>query len=284
MNNKVLILGASGLLGQTLVKFFKDKNYSIGTFSRKSLEYLDTNINVYSGDILDYEVLEKVVKKYDIVINCTGQITNPINQCLALNTRGISNIIRAIKKYNKKLIHISSMSIYGTSNYVNEESSLNPETPYATMKSFSDYLIMEQLTDYTILRVSNLFGKNQKKGIINYLTKSYLSNTKDLYFNNNGNLKRYYLHIEDLSQVIDKIIQKKTQGIYNIIGEDQLTIKQLILMFEEVLNYKFNIVYEEISAMENIDNADCSKLNNHILLEYKINVKKYITGLSNEII
>ena len=284
MNNKVLILGASGLLGQTLVELFKDKNYNIGTFSRNSLEYRDANIKLYTGDILDYEVLEKVVKKYDIIINCTGQITNPVNQCLILNTRGISNIIRAIKKYSKKLIHISSMSIYGTSNYVNEESNLNPETPYATMKSFSDYLIKEQLTDYTILRVSNLFGKNQKKGIINYLTKSYLSNTKDLYFNNNGNLKRYYLHIEDLSILIDKIIQKEIQGIYNIIGENQLTIKELILMFEEIMNYKFNVSYQEVSSLENIENADCSKLNNHIIVEYKINMKKYITGLSNEII
>ncbi len=163
MNKKILILGASGLLGQSLVDLFKEKEYVIGALSRNSLEYTDKNINIYNIDILDYLLLEEVIKEYDIIVNCTGQITNPINQCLLLNTSGITNIINAVEKYNKKFIHISSVSVYGSTEYASEVSKLNPETPYATMKYFSDYLIEQRLKNYAILRVSNLFGKNQQK-------------------------------------------------------------------------------------------------------------------------
>ncbi|NQY23164.1 MAG: NAD-dependent epimerase/dehydratase family protein [Campylobacteraceae bacterium] len=281
MNKKILILGASGLLGQSLVDLFKEKEYVIGALSRNSLEYTDKNINIYNIDILDYLLLEEVIKEYDIIVNCTGQITNPINQCLLLNTSGITNIINAVEKYNKKFIHISSVSVYGSTEYASEVSKLNPETPYATMKYFSDYLIEQRLKNYAILRVSNLFGKNQQKGIINYLTKSYLNNTYKLDFNNNGTLKRYYLHIEDFVSTIDKIIQKDIKGIYNIIGTDQLTIKELVLMFEVILNIKFNIDYTDDISLENIENIDCNKINTQILLDYKINVEKYIKGLKS---
>ncbi len=100
-------------------------------------------------------------------------------------------------------------------------------------------------------------------------------------FNNNGTLKRYYLHIEDFVSTIDKIIQKDIKGIYNIIGTDQLTIKELVLMFEVILNIKFNIDYTDDISLENIENIDCNKINTQILLDYKINVEKYIKGLKS---
>lgn len=279
MNNKILILGASGLLGQTLVEFFKQKNYLIGVASRKPIEYIEKNITTYFVNILDPGLLEPIIKEYDIIINCTGQITNPINQCLLLNTKGINNIIDAVKRFNKKLIHISSISVYGTSNYVSEDSTLNPETPYASMKYFADYLIETYLANYTILRVSNLFGKNQEKGIVNYLTKSYLSDNNDLYFNNDGTLKRYYLNIEDLTFIISEVMEKEILGIYNIIGKDQLTIKELVSKFENILNYKFNATYADTPAIENIETIDTSKMDSLINQNHKNSIESYIKGL-----
>lgn len=279
MSSKILILGASGLLGQTLVELFKKEKYLIGVASRKPVEYTETNIIKYSVDILDLVSLESIVKEFDVIINCTGQITNPINQCLLLNTQGITNIINTVKKFDKKLIHISSVSVYGTANYVKENSELNPETPYGSMKCFSDYLIESNLKNYAILRVSNLFGKNQEKGIINYLTKSYLSNKKDLYFNNDGSLKRYYLNIEDLALIIIEVLNKDILGIYNIIGEKKFTIKELVTKFENILDYKFNVKYMDVSSLENIETIDDSKLSALINQNKKISVEKYIKDL-----
>jgi len=279
MNKKILILGASGLLGQTLVEFFKQKKYIIGALSRKSLSYADINITTYNIDILDYELLEQVIEKYDIIINCTGQITNPISQCLSLNTEGITNIINAVNMHNKKLVHISSVSVYGSAKYVNEENDLNPETPYAAIKYFADYLIKQRVKDHILLRVSNLYGQNQKKGIVNYLEKSYLSNNKNLYFNNDGSLKRYYLHAQDFSMVIDKVIKENIKGTYNIVGNEQFTIKELIAMFESILNFKFKVEYQKVPSIENIDTIECSKLYSKISFNCEINMKNYIKGL-----
>ncbi|MEA1893582.1 MAG: NAD(P)-dependent oxidoreductase [Campylobacterota bacterium] len=279
MNSKILILGSSGLLGQTLVEFFKQKNYSIGILSRKPMKYIEKNITAYAVNILDEKLLEPVIKEYDVIINCTGQITDPINQCLLLNTKGTTNIINAVKKSNKKLIHISSVSVYGTAEYVEEDSDLNPETPYGSMKSFSDYLIETNLTNYTILRVSNLFGKNQEKGIINYLTKSYLLDEKNLYFNNDGSLKRYYINIEDFALIVNEVMEQKIVGIYNIVGKDQLTIKELVAKFENILNYKYSVNYANTSSIENIETIDTNKIDTLIHQNFKTSIESFIKDL-----
>jgi nucleoside-diphosphate-sugar epimerase len=277
--SSVLIIGASGLLGQVLIDSFKQRVDKIGALSRKPKQYNDNSIEAHSIDVLNPTLLEAVIKEYDVIINCIGQVTFPITNCLLLNTTGITNIVNSIKKYNKRLIHISTVSVYGSSNYVDESSDLNPETPYGSIKCFAEYLIKLELNNYTILRVSNLFGDGQKKGIINYLTNSYLSNKKDINFNNDGSLKRYYLHIDDLANIIIKILMKDVSGTFNVVGMDQLTIAELVAMFESILGYKFNTTYANSLPVENIEVISCTKLNKLLQLEYKKRVQHYVENL-----
>ncbi|EDZ63220.1 NAD-dependent epimerase/dehydratase [Sulfurimonas gotlandica GD1] len=277
--SSILILGASGLLGRTLVDFFKDKNHTIGVLSRNPIHYTEPNIEVHSVDILEYNSLDSVIQKYKTIINCTGQITNPINLSLLLNTDGISNIVKAVKKHDKRLIHISSVAVYGEAEYVNEESHINPQTPYGSFKYFSEYIVKSNLKNYSILRVSNLFGKHQEKGIINYLTKSYLNNTPNVHFNNDGSLKRYYLHIKDLSSIINEIMKINLSGTYNIIGSECLNIKELVKRFEDILNYKYFVNYSEDLAIENIDKIDDSKIKSITDTTPKVDMNKYIEEL-----
>jgi|APSaa5957512535_1039671.scaffolds.fasta_scaffold04825_4 nucleoside-diphosphate-sugar epimerase len=278
--NSVLIIGASGLLGRTLVKKFINKA-RIGVLCRNPKKYKINTIRTYSIDVLEAVPLDAIIREYDTIINCVGQITSPISNCLTLNTVGVKNIVDSVKKYNKELIHISTVSVYGSANYVDEDSKLNPETPYGSIKCFSEYLIKSNIKKYTILRVSNLYGSSQKKGIIGYLTNSYLSDENEINFNNDGSLKRYYLHIDDLSNVIVQIYMKDISGVYNIIGQDFLTIKGIILMFESVLDYKFDVTYDDIKPIENIKVIDNSKLENLLSIGNKTSVKSYIKDIYN---
>jgi len=279
MNKSILVLGASGLLGQSVVSYLKESNYIIGALSRDPIINTSNQVKTHNVDILDYGLLEKIIQQYDVILNCTGQITDPINSCLLLNTQGITNIINAIGKHKKMLIHISSVSVYGTAKYVNEDSKLNPETPYATLKCISEYLIQQRLENYVILRVSNLFGNNQKKGIINYMTSSYLKSIPNLQFNNNGDLKRYYLNIDDLSTIIREIIEKTFLGVYNLTGNKSYNIKELVQIFQNTLDYSFNVTYANSSALENIDYIDNSKIKNIYKSRFKVDIVQYIKGL-----
>jgi len=276
--NKVLIIGASGLLGRSLVEYFISNNFQVGALSRYCDSYDDRFYN-HAVDVLDYESLEFVVEQYDVIINCIGQITTPIHECVSLNTKGIKNIIDAVKKNGNYLIHLSTVSVYGSSLAVTEESALNPESVYGSLKYFSEYQISQNLTNYVILRISNLYGKSQIKGILGYILRSYHNNEKDLFFNNDGSLKRYYLHIDDLSSIINLILAKRINGVYNVIGSDFLTIKQLITLSENALNFTFDVQYEAKRPIENIDKIDNSKLKKQVDYSLLHNIEEYLQGL-----
>ena len=276
--NKVLIIGASGLLGRSLVEFFVSNNFQVGALSR-NCDNQNDKFNNYSVDVLDYEHLEFVVAQYDVVVNCIGQITNPIHECVSLNTKGVKNIIDAVKKNGNYLIHLSTVSVYGSSSAVTEGSPVNPESVYGSLKYFAEYQISQNLTNYAVLRISNLYGKGQVKGILGYILRSFRNNEKALFFNNDGSLKRYYLHIDDLSSIVKLIIDKRVKGIYNVIGSDLLTIKQLVALCEKALDYCFDVQYEIKRPIENIDKVDNSKLKKQVDCFLQYNIEEYLQEL-----
>jgi nucleoside-diphosphate-sugar epimerase len=280
--NKILILGASGLLGSSLVQYFTSNNFKVGALSRSHNKKKNELINIYDVDILDYESLESVISQYDIIINCIGQVSKPIYNCINLNSKGLRNIIDAVKKNDNYLIHFSTVSVYGSTLCATEDSPVNPESVYGVTKFFAEYQISQGLTNFMILRVSNLYGKRQTKGIIGYLTRSFYNNEKDLYFNNDGSLKRYYLHIDDLSAIVEMVLINKLKGIYNITGKDFLTIKQLVTLFEKVFDYSFNVKYESKNPIDNIDNIDTSKFEKKINYSFQNNLESYLQELKYE--
>lgn len=258
--NKVLILGGSGLLGSSLASYFLKRKFQVGILSRTISNYKNNNVKSYQVDILEYKDLEQIFREYDVVINCIGQITKPSGLCLQLNTKGIDKIIKAVRLSGIHLIHISTVSVYGTSKIANEENELNPESIYGAIKCFAEFQIKQNLENYVILRVSNLFGITQTKGILAYILRTYKNREKDLYFDNKGTLKRHYLHVDDLSIIIGRVLDNHLIGVYNVVGDDFFNIKELINIVENTLNYSFSVHYEDNEPIENIESIQTKKI------------------------
>lgn len=272
-DRKVLILGGSGFLGQSIVNLLGKDAYIADIKPPNST----AKQNFIHVDVLDFSSVLSGIEKFDIIINCTGQITNPINKCFLINTLGIENIVKAILlNPQKRLIQISSVSVYGTNSYVDEETEVNPESPYATAKAFAEFLICSRLeSNYTIFRIPNLYGENQAKGIFAYLLKSYNSDKK-LFFNNDGTLTRYYLHVEDCANVIYNSIVHNIYGIFNIPANDKYSVIELIDFIEKQFNIKYKATFDSIKPIENIDELNCNKFLNKSKYNIKNSVHSYV--------
>jgi hypothetical protein len=72
---------------------------------------------------------------------------------------------------------------------------------------------------------------------------------------------------------------KDVSGTFNVVGMDQLTIAELVAMFESILGYKFNTTYANSLPVENIEVISCTKLNKLLQLEYKKRVQHYVENL-----
>lgn len=275
---RVLLLGGGGFLGSKLYLKLKNAGYNVVIAdlylnSSPKTDFIELNI-------LSSDNLIGIFSDFEIIINLTGQITDPINSCLQLNSWGMSNILNALKGTNNYLVQISTVSVYGTSEHVDEESILNPETPYAVCKAISEFQIQQSLQpeNYSILRLSNLFGPGQSKGLFAYLTRAAYSD-RNLTFNNDGSLLRYYLHIDDCVKAIELALRFRISGIYNVSGQKSYTISEIIEYFNKFHNINYSIKFSETMPSENIQTVSMDKFRQKTGFVPKQTVEDYIKEL-----
>lgn len=122
---KILVLGASGMLGNAVFKFFAyDSSYrvtgttrsknSIGLFPKDIRGYL-----VYGVDIDDAEELRKLFEELrpDVVINCIGvvkQLDNANDPLVALPINSLlpHRLVNICKASDSRLIHMSTDCVF----------------------------------------------------------------------------------------------------------------------------------------------------------------------------
>ena len=280
---KVLLIGGHGLLGQSLQEEFKKNEFrNVFTCSRESLN----SENHIQGDLLDILLVNKIIDlQFDLIINLTGQITKPIEDCLALNTVGIENLIQIIQQSpNCKLIHISTVGVYGTCQFADELSVVNPETPYSTAKCIAEKLLLSKLhsENLVIFRVSNLYGDKQLKGVFAYLKRASQSD-QILDFDNDGSLVRFFIYVKDCASIIVEFINNHIQnssGIFNIIGSDRYSLIELISLFEEINEMKFKINLEAAKPCDNAMNISDKKIRNLFNYSLKMNINSYLNTIN----
>ena len=279
------MIGGSGFLGSNIVTSLQKsgiKNVAYGDLI--SNKYLDCEY--VKLDVLDLNNIIKKLNNIDIIINCAGQITQPFNLCYKLNSIGAMNISKAVTSSKARLIHISTVAVYGSADYCNEESPLNPETNYATAKAFAEQIFLENCDKkkLTILRISNLYGGHQMKGVFAYLLRSYHSDRK-LHFNNDGTLTRSFMHVEDCANLIAEVVKNsKLTGIYNVKGHETYSVKDMVQQFETNFDVVFEKSFNQTFPWENIENLEDSKLRALINLKPKWQLFDFIEKeLGNQI-
>ena len=259
-DKKVLIIGGAGFLGKRILHFLEEEGCNCYYADLQPIFGLnDTYISL---NALSNTNFSKLDTDFDVVVNLTGQVSNPSNLCLQLNTEGINNIINFVNLSNAKLIQVSTLSVYGSSlQEVDENSPLNPETTYGSLKSISEYLLKNKLSEkkYAVIRLSNLYGDMQPKGIMSYLLRS-VKNNDDIFFNNDGSLKRHYLNVDDAAIMIVKMCLQFNCGTYNYPGSDLYSIKELISLLEEISSKKLSVNYQNVKSWENLEKLNSSKI------------------------
>lgn len=276
LTERILVLGGGGFLGTALFKGLSDHytNLSCGDIQGSPLKYV-RNIKM---DLLNDKKLQEKLSEFDVVINLVGQVTNPFSITLDLNTTGMFNLAHSLSEIDTRLVHISSVAVYGSGEDIDESSPLNPETNYATSKASAERILAEILDPEQLvtLRLSNLYGHGQVKGVVAYLLRSVASD-RVLEFNNAGNLVRSYLHTEDCVGMIRRLVQTQTPaGTYNLLGPDQLSISQLVRKTEAIFGLKFETHYQDVAPWENIKSLSDAKLHKIIQWSYNWNLEKYL--------
>lgn len=254
--NKIGITGSSGILGKSLIHKLKKKKYIIVS---------------YKDNILDKNKLNKWIDKYqfDVVLHLaavvpTEIVKNNYIKSKNVNFKGTKNLVQSIKKYQKKKTYLffsSSSHVYFFSNKVlTEKSPCKGISKYGKTKILAENYLIKNSKNYELCigRISSLTSEKQSKifFLVNLINK--ISKKKYLLFGN-SNIKRNFIHVEDVSNLITSLIKKKITGIYNISSSETTNF-----------NYLFDFLKKIYGA--NIEHV--RKKNNFLVLSNKLLLKK----------
>lgn len=234
MTTHVLIIGGLGYIGSVLYDVIRSDDFYVEILDNHLYKEIQPANPFIDVDIRDKESIEKSIQKFDIIVNLAGIIGDPaclINTNLAIdiNCTGTRNIAEICRKLNKKIIHTSTCSIYGSepNKIVKEEDEAFPIDFYGQTKYTQERIIREICNnDFCILRLGTAYGLSPRMRydlVVNTFAARTVKFNKITIFG--GQQERPFVHIRDISRAILHVIQNNLKGIYNIRGSNLSLLK-----------------------------------------------------------
>ncbi len=235
---KVLVTGSNGLLGQKIIKNYSNNlDFEIVATGRG-----ENRIHSVSGfkyiklDITDrLEVLEVIgSEKPDVIIH-TAAMTNvdqceedPIG-CEELNIEAVKNIVEASEAVNAHLIHLSTDFIFdGEEGPYTEEDLPNPISHYGKSKLMAEVIVQKAQCKWSIARTVLVIGVTEGMSRSNIVlwAKGALGQGREIPVVNDQ--FRTPTLAEDLADGCMAIAKTGETGIFNISGEEYLSILEIV--------------------------------------------------------
>ncbi len=243
---KFIVTGGLGFIGSNLIELLISKNhyvmnidkvtYSSNFYNTKDFNKLK-NYKFIKCDIKDKK-LKKIIFKFkpDGVFNLAAEthvdrsIDSP-SSFVQSNIVGVFNLLECFKeyskKYNSKLIHISTDEVFGDilSGRSSEDYPYKPSSPYAASKAASDHLVSSYVRTYKIPAIitncSNNYGpKQHPEKLIPKLIFNILNN-KPLPIYGKGKNSREWIYVKDHCEALFKVFLKGKIGEFYNIGSNK---------------------------------------------------------------
>ena len=258
---KILVTGGAGFIGSNFIRYIINKysNYKIVNLDKLTyagnLENLrdvqdNKNYSFIRGDICDKPLVSQIVKdNVDVIINFAAEthvdrsIYDP-DQFIITDIIGTKTLLDVAKENSiKKYIQISTDEVYGSieQGSFNEDSVLNPSSPYSASKAAADLLVLSYYKTYKmpliITRSSNNFGPYQYPEKIIPLFITNILEGKKLPIYGDGLNIRDWIYVEDNCEAIDFILHNGNIGeIYNIAANNEMVNIEITKMMLSILN------------------------------------------------
>lgn len=250
---KVLVCGGAGFIGSNFVHHLHGAypdcqiyNLDMLTYSgnKKNLSDLDGSgrYEFIHGDIGDKNLLSSLFNthRFDAVVNFAAEshVDRSLHSSyhfIQSNVVGTHTLIEAARQHAvPRFIQISTDEVYGDirDGESDENTPLNPSSPYSSSKAAADLLIKSYIKSYklpaVIVRGSNNFGPYQYPEKLIPLVISNLLEGKKIPVHGNGLHTRSWLYVQDFCHAIDAVLCRGKLGeIYNVSGVPKTNLEVL---------------------------------------------------------
>ncbi len=261
---KILIFGSNGLVGKSLQRQFEKK------YKQENLFFSNRN----DTDLFSFEETKKTIDTFepDVLINAAAKVggiyanNSQRTEFLIENLKINLNILESCIEHKSTLIiNLGSSCIYplDAPNPIKESSimtgSLEPtNSPYAMAKLTSIELAnsLNIQFGHTVVNLmpTNLYGPEDNfsdmdshviPGLINRMHRATRNGEEIFKIWGTGKPKREFMHVDDLANAIDYIIENKIEEpLINIGSSEEIAIKELAVLLKEIIGFGGDIKFD----------------------------------------
>ena len=243
MMERILVTGASGLLGTKLVKFAEHSFEVIPTHNTRSFFKNSVKMNITN----DLGVLQAVVKmKPDVVMHVAAE--TGVDRCekskeeaWKVNAEGTKNIAVACGKINAKLIYVSTDYVFdGEKGLYLESDEPNPINYYGLTKLKGEEFVRKKCQDYVIARTSVLYGWHSWKinfalWVLGSLKRGETITVVDDHYNSPT-------LADNLAEALLEMTKKDLSGIFHTAGSERINRYEFAVKIAQNFDLDANMI------------------------------------------
>ena len=251
---KLMIIGASGYLGNTIYKKLRDNTTD---------EIYGTSCKSNNQELLSINVLSKLdIKKLlsykpDIIIWSIYDFEEEMN----LSLIGLTDIVNSISD-NVRLIYVSTTVGKGkdqTENVIPNKRKSNEYLSNYINGKIEGEIIVKRHPNHVIVRPGSIYGYDYD-GKMDLRMKELLQTSKTgETYSRTANMYTSFVHVQDLADAVIELAYTNFKGIINISGETSISYYNFNINLAKLLNIDNNFIISDSKPEEVYHNLNNDK-------------------------
>lgn len=272
---KVFITGINGFIGSWLARFLLKQKCTVIGLARKESQKENAKINCYYGDILDFQLIKRIIQqeKPTHIFHLAAQSNIPHSfshpqETVNVNVNGTLNVLESIRQTGIRttFLSVGSSAEYGPSKQndhpLSEDASLRPRSPYAVSKASQGYLTRIYKRAFGLdtihIRPFAVIGPGKKndaladfaRGIVEiergektYLTVGTIDTIRD------------FIDVRDAVEALLQLAKNKSHyDTYNLCRGKGIKLREILNMITQLAHSKITIK-QTLQKKRQIDDA-----------------------------
>lgn len=240
-NDKIILTGAAGLVGQNLIVEMKQQGYTQLVAIDKHahnlgiMQSLHPDVKTIHADLAEPGEWAEAFRDARLVVQLHAQITGKsTDQFVRNNQTATAHVLAACKAAAVPyMVHISSSVVNSVAN-----------DDYTNTKRAQEEMVVTSGQHHCVLRPTLMFGWFDPKHL-GWLSR-FMERTPVFPIPGDGRFMRQPLYERDFCRCIAKCIETELEGTYDIVGDTRVDYVDIIRTIKRVKNLRTIIVHVPI--------------------------------------